>query len=96
MTWRRTEEDTLLPLIATVQVGCVGTAATAPVDEIAAPVSIVVPGFGVGLVRTNATITTTITARPAMIRYGVRGFFFFRTTRQFGQTVRLDSMDAPQ
>jgi hypothetical protein len=51
-----------------VQVGCVGTATAALVGEIAAPVSIVVPGPDTGLVRTNATMTITITARPAMAR----------------------------
>jgi len=96
MTWSRMDEDALLPVIATVQAGGVGTDTASLVGGSVIPVVIVVPGPGAGLVRTSATTTTTITRRPTIARQGIKGLFFFRTTRQFGQTVRPDSMDAPQ
>jgi hypothetical protein len=90
------EGGTLAPVIAIVQVGCDGMDSPALVGGTVIAGAIVVPGPDTGLVRTTATTTTTITTRPAITRYGVRGFFFFRTARQFGQTVRLASMVAPQ
>ena len=62
----------------------------------------VICGFGSGVGgeagnRSNTVAMMMMTAMiPTTIRYGVSEFFSCRTARQFGHTVRLDSMDAPQ
>jgi hypothetical protein len=84
------------PVIAIMQLGACGEDSTILVGGTLIAVSGMVTGCGEGLIRsTTATRITTIMIPPIM-RYGVRELFSFRTTRQFGQTVRFDSTGAPQ
>jgi hypothetical protein len=97
MIWSRiVPEDTLLPTIPIVHVGCAGIDAIEFVGDAVITGSIVVPGLGVGVKKTIATTTITTTTRPAARIYGVRALFFFRTIRQFGQVVSPGVTGAPQ
>ena len=50
----------------------------------------IVIGCGAGLIRSTAATRITTTMIPPMMRYGIRDLFSFITTRQFGQTDRLE------
>jgi hypothetical protein len=79
-----------------IQLGSAGADATAVVGGMVIFVSGMVTGCGEGLIRRNAATRITTTMMPAMMSQGVRELFSFKTIRHVGQTVRLDSIDAPQ
>jgi hypothetical protein len=90
------EGGTFDPVIAIMQDGACGADTAASVGRTVITGAGIVIGCGAGLIRSTAATRITITMIPPMMRYGIRDLLSFITTRQFGQTDRLDSTGAPQ